>query len=216
MKNYKCKIYILISYFIIMKKEALIVVDYQNDFASPEWSLYVQGWEKLLPFINNIMQEIKSKSWIILTSQDWHHKNHISFASRFQVPEYSILNWERKWPEHCISETWWADFLDGFDTNLVDRKLVKWFQKNLDSYSSFGWIEIQTGQNLHQILQSYQIQVLNIVWVATECCDLSTIKDALQKWYEVNVFSKGIAPVNKLDWERAIQEMIQLWARIID
>lgn len=198
-----------------MKKEALIVVDYQNDFASPEWSLYVSGWEKLLPFINQLMQDIKSKSWIIVTSQDWHPENHISFASRFQLPAYSLLEWERKWPNHCVAETWWSDFLEGFEKNLVDRKVLKWFDENRDSYSSFGWIEAKTGQNLEQILQSYEIQVLNIVWVATEYCDFFTIKDALQKWYEVNVFTKWIAPVNQEDWEKAIQEMIKMWAKIL-
>ena len=197
------------------KTEALIVVDYQNDFAHPEWSLYVQGWEKLVNYINSLMREVKSRSWIIITSQDWHPKKHISFASRFQIPEYSLLEWERKWPDHCVEETWWADFWEGFDKNLVDRKVLKWFDENLDSYSSFGWIEEETGKNLEEILQSYQIKVLNIVWLATEYCDFFTVRDAINKWYKVNVFTQAIAPVNQEDWEKAIKEMEKMGAIIL-
>gem|GEM_PF-6347515 len=36
LKINKCKLYILFFHFKIMKKEALIIVDYQNDFAHPE------------------------------------------------------------------------------------------------------------------------------------------------------------------------------------
>lgn len=198
-----------------MNKQALIVVDYQNDFANPEWSLYVNGWEKLANYINSLMREIKSKSWIIITSQDWHPRDHISFASRFQVPEYSVLDWERKWPDHCVAGTWWADFVESFDKDLIDRKVLKGFEEYSDSYSSFGWIEKETGKNLEEILQSYQIEVLNIVWLATEYCDFFTVKDALKKWYEVNVFMQGIAPVNPADWDDALKEMQKIGAKIL-
>ena len=39
-------------------REWLIIVDYQNDFANPEWSLYVKWWELILPYINNLILEI--------------------------------------------------------------------------------------------------------------------------------------------------------------
>ena len=41
-------------------KEAVIVVDYQNDFANPETgSLYVNGGEKIAEAINQIVFETK-------------------------------------------------------------------------------------------------------------------------------------------------------------
>lgn len=196
-------------------KEAVIVVDYQNDFGNKNGSLYVSWGELLAPRINEIMKETKARWWIIITSQDWHPKNHISFASRFQVPEYSLLEWERKWPDHCVAATWGADFIKWFESNLVDRKVLKWFNENSDSYSSFGWIETATGMTLDEILQSYQIEILNIVWLATEYCDFFTVKDALNKWYAVNVFTQGIAPVNQVDWEQAIREMQKMGAKIL-
>lgn len=65
-------------------KEAVIVVDYQNDFANPETgSLYVNSWEKIAKPINEIVSETKSKGWIILTSRELHPAGHISFASNY-------------------------------------------------------------------------------------------------------------------------------------
>lgn len=198
-----------------MKKEAMIVVDYQNDFANPKWSLYVKGWETLFPFINSLMREVKSRSWIIITSQDWHPEKHISFASTYWLDDFTIKDGELKWPKHCVANTWWADFWEGFDKNLVDRKVLKWFDENLDSYSSFGWIEEETGKNLEEILQSYQIEVLNIVWIATEYCDYYTVIDAIKKWYKVNVLTQWVAPVNPNDWLEALQLMRESWAIIL-
>lgn len=195
----------------------MIVVDYQNDFAHPKWSLYVKGWEKLFPFINSLMKEIKTKSWIIITSQDWHPENHMSFAATYGLDDYSMKEWELKWPKHCVADNWWADFLDWFDKELVDRKVLKWFEENLDSFSSFGWIEKETWLNLDEILKSYNAKVLHVVWLATEYCDLATILDARKLWYEVVVHTKWISAVNvsPLDWENAIEKMKESWAIIL-
>lgn len=200
-----------------MKKEAMIVVDYQNDFAHPKWSLYVKGWETLFPFINSIMKEVKTKSWIIITSQDWHPENHTSFAATYWLDDYRMKNGELKWPKHCVTDTWWADFLDWFDRDLVDRKVLKWFEENLDSFSSFGWIEKETWLNLDEILKSYNTQVLHVVWLATEYCDLATILDARKLWYEVIVHKKWISAVNvnPNDSENAIRQMRESWAIIL-
>ncbi|MDD3793519.1 MAG: isochorismatase family protein [Candidatus Gracilibacteria bacterium] len=200
-----------------MKKEAMIVVDYQNDFAHPKGSLYVKGGETLFPFINSIMKEIKTRSGIIITSQDWHPKNHISFASTNNVAEYSELNGEKKWPDHCVANTWGADFLDGFDRDLVDRKVLKGYEEKLDSFSSFGGIEKETGLNLDEILKSYNTKVLHVVGLATEYCDLATVLDARKLGYEVIVHTRGISAVNvnPLDSENAIRQMKESGAIIL-
>lgn len=200
-----------------MKKEAMIVVDYQNDFANPKWSLYVKGWETLFPFINSLMREVKSRSWIIITSQDWHPENHMSFASTYWLDDYSMKDSELKWPKHCVVDTWWADFLDWFDRDLVDRKVLKWFEENLDSFSSFGWVEKETWLNLDEILKSYNSEILHVVWLATEYCDLATILDARKLWYEVVVHTKWISAVNvnPNDSENAIRQMRESWAIIL-
>lgn len=200
-----------------MKKEALIVVDYQNDFAHPDGSLYVKGWENLVAYINTVMKDIKEKSWLIITSQDWHPKDHVSFASSQWVTPFSLVWNEVKWPDHCVADTWGADFLAWFQTDLVDRKVLKGTSKEIDSYSSFGWVEASTSLPLDTILKSFNIQTLTIVWLATEYCDLATVQDALKLWYEVNVLRKWIAAVNVNpdDGEKALEKMMSMWAKIL-
>lgn len=198
-------------------KEAVIVVDYQNDFGDKNGSLYVSWGELLAPRINEIMKETKARWGIIITSQDWHPSDHISFASSFGLPAFSIKDSEVKWPDHCVADTWWADFVKGFDTNLVDRKVLKGTSKDMDSYSSFGGKEEKTLFTLDKILKQYQIKLLKIVGLATEYCDKATVIDALKLGYEVEIIQSAIAAVNvnSKDWENALEEMRLAWAKIL-
>lgn len=205
-----------------LNREALLVIDYQNDFANPNnGTLYVRWWELLVPYINSLMSDIKRKSWIIITSQDWHPENHISFAKTHWLPDFSELKWETKWPVHCVANSFWADFMEWFDRDLVDRKVLKWYEKDSDSYSSFGWIELLTDSDkkptLDEILKSYWTKVINIVWLATDYCVKATVLDALKLWYDVKVDTKWISAVNvnPCDWEKAIKEMKNAWAIIL-
>lgn len=199
------------------KREALIVVDYQNDFGNPNGSLYVKGGELLAPRINQLMKEIKAKWGIIITSQDWHPNDHISFASSFWLAPFSLREWEVKWPDHCIAKTWWADFVEGFERKLVDRRVLKWTSKEIDSYSSFGGIEKGSDLSLDFILKLYNIELLKIVGLATEYCDKATVLDGLKLGYEVEIIQSGIAAVNvnPNDGANALEEMKQAGAKIL-
>jgi len=166
-------------------REALIVVDYQNDFADKEWALYVNGGEKISDYINSIMKQTRDKNNLVITSQDWHPDNHISFASRFNLNPFEMKDWEVKWPDHCVANTLGSDFYKEFNKELVTNKVYKWYDKNIDSYSSFGWKEFinwNFSKSLEDILNENKIKVVNIVWLATEYCDFYTVKDAIEKW----------------------------------
>lgn len=70
------------------EKEAVVVVDFENTFI-PEnewgtWELWVEWWGKLSPFINNLVNEVRSKWWIIIKTKDYHPRWHMSFASSFE------------------------------------------------------------------------------------------------------------------------------------
>lgn len=201
-----------------MKKECLIIVDAQNDFGNPEGTLYVKDWETIVPCINNLIQEFKSQSKLIISTQDWHPDNHISFASTHNVAPYSQLDWDTKWPDHCVAGSWWADYIDWLDSNKIDKKVYKWYEKDIDSYSWFWARELQENwKTLDEILQENQIKVINIVWLATEFCDKATVMDAIDKWYEVVLHTKWIKAVNinPIDWDDAIRQMQEKWAKII-
>lgn len=201
-------------------REAVIVVDYQNDFADKAWALYVNGGETLVDYINSIMRVAKNKRELVITSQDWHPKNHISFASSFWKNPFEIIDGEMKWPDHCVADTWGADFMQGFEKHLVTHKVFKWFDINVDSYSSFGgkeFIEWKPARNLDEILKANNVKILNIVGLATEYCDFYTVKDAIEKGYEVKLHTSWIkwVNVNPRDASDAIMKMKEMWAKII-
>ena len=60
----------------ISNRDALIVVDVQNDFCTGG-ALAVPGGEKVVPAINRIAEKFEN---VVLT-QDWHPEDHVSFAS---------------------------------------------------------------------------------------------------------------------------------------
>ena len=74
-------------------KNAVLVVDYQSDFADPKGGLYVKDGEKIKQSINEFLEQVKDKATII-ASRDWHPKNHCSFVEN-----------GGQWNTHCVQNT---------------------------------------------------------------------------------------------------------------
>jgi nicotinamidase/pyrazinamidase len=207
-------------------KEAVIVVDYQNDFANPgntqKWiergSLYVNGGEKIVRYINTLMTKIKSESGVIISTQDWHPTNHTSFAINNNVEPFTMVWDEMKWPNHCVQNTFGANFLPWFDINSVDERIYKGFDKEKECYSWFWGNKLKFDKNkaiqsiwksLTEVLREYNIQLIHIVWLATDYCVKATALDGIENGFQVKLHKKWIAAVNAVEWDekRAIEEM---------
>ncbi|MHA1585313.1 MAG: isochorismatase family protein, partial [Promethearchaeota archaeon] len=88
---------------------ALIVVDMQNDFI-PKGALPVDKGDEIIPKINNIISHFHDIGYPIIFTQDWHPKNHKSFASThpgknpgdpYDAPGIGPI----LWPDHCVQGT---------------------------------------------------------------------------------------------------------------
>ena len=188
-----------------MNKEALLIVDYQKDFWEKDWSLYVKGWELLVPEMNRLIAETKERSWIVIASRDWHPANHCSF---------------KIWPAHCVENTRWAEYVDWLDIRAIEHEVRKWFRSDKDSYSAFGWYEFRWEyalRSLHDLLRDYEIRLLRIAWLVTDYCIKATAIDWIDHGFEVEVIGNAVKAVdiNPEDWENAIKEMKDRWVRII-
>ena len=75
-----------VSSVINNNKDALIIVDVQNDFC-PGGSLAVKNGDKIINQINNIQKYFNN---IILT-QDWHPEDHTSFSTTNPEKKYFQL-----------------------------------------------------------------------------------------------------------------------------
>lgn len=188
-----------------MKKEALIIVDAQKDFWEKGGSLYVNEWENIIPAINKLIDEVKAKTWIVIASRDWHPDHHVSFSI---------------WPKHCVENTYWAEYMDWLNVNDIDYEVKKWFRVEEDSYSAFGGYEFRWEfplRKFQDLLVDCEVRILKIVWLATDYCVKSTVLDALEAWFEVEVMNAWIRAVNinPIDETRAVEEMKTAWARFL-
>lgn len=188
-----------------MKKEALIIVDAQKDFWEKGWTLYVNEWELIVPEINKLIEEVRSRAGIIVASRDWHPENHESF---------------KIWPIHCVKNTRWAEYLEWLNVKEIDYEVLKWFRGDKDSYSAFGWFEFRWDyplRDLNQILIDNEVKILKIVWLATDYCVKATALDAIANNFEVELVQAWIRAVNikPLDWTNAIQELKEAWVIIL-
>jgi nicotinamidase/pyrazinamidase len=103
-------------------KNAIIVVDYQFDFANPEGCLYVKEGETLQNEINYFVSQGKQNGAFIIASKDWHPQNHFSFQKN-----------GGQWPPHCIENTKGSELC--FDTSAVDVIINKGKDKSKEEYS---------------------------------------------------------------------------------
>lgn len=189
-----------------VKKEALIVVDYQRSFGKPREALYVQEGELLVPVINRLMQETKVRSGIVIATRDWHPRKTVHFDA---------------WPIHCVAGTPGAEYVAGFEKNMVDVEIFKGFRNSNDGYSGFEgvtkivgnpgeWFEVDPeAETLEQVLRRYEIQIVKIVGLATDYCVKATAIDAVKAGFDTEVIASGIRAVDIAEWDgdRAIESM---------
>lgn len=182
----------------LKKRDALVVVDVQNDFAHPDGSLYVPGAMEAIPTIVEWLKKFEKKQLPIFLTMDWHPTRHISFDT---------------WPEHCVQSTWGAEIHEALlDIGLVYKTVFKGVDPNEDQYSGFA-----PANGLGQKLNEHEVKRIFVVGLATDYCVKATVLDGLDNGFEVVVVSDGIAGVNVNpgDVSQAIKEMEDAGAVIL-
>ncbi|MFX1365719.1 MAG: bifunctional nicotinamidase/pyrazinamidase [Promethearchaeota archaeon] len=175
----------------INKKDALIIVDIQNDFL-PGGALAVNEGDLIIDDINKLAQKFKDNKVIIVLTQDWHPKNHLSFASNHKGKkpgdEYTSKNGAIGpvlWPDHCIQGTNGAKFHKDLNTQLANKIIQKGIRRKVDSYSGFRDNDKKTETGLRKYLNSKKIQRIFICGLALDYCCYYTAMDGLEFGYEV-------------------------------
>ncbi|WVR08481.1 hypothetical protein IAU60_005536 [Kwoniella sp. DSM 27419] len=136
-----------------MEKTALIVVDVQYDFLPPHGSLAVPDGQAILPVIQDLLDQTNWDWPLIIASQDYHPRGHISFASTYPgseplskklVKNVAGREYEQTlWPDHCVQGTQGAEVERGISGALNKSwggkcKLVrKGTHLTYEAYSAF-------------------------------------------------------------------------------
>jgi nicotinamidase/pyrazinamidase len=168
-------------------KSVLIVVDVQNCFV-PGGSLAVQKGDEVVPIINKLAKVFDN----VVITQDWHHPQHVSFASQHagKKPFETIklaYGTQVLWPDHCVQGTDGAALYK--DLQIPNAQLVirKGFRQNVDSYSAFVEADRKTPTGLAGYLNARGIKSCYVAGLATDFCVAWTALDARKAGFEAAV-----------------------------
>lgn len=158
----------------------LLVVDVQVDFC-PGGNLPVPDGDKVVPVINRLTQTFPR----IVATQDWHPRNHVSFASNHPGSNpFDLLPGKEGqqilWPDHCVPGTVGAEFHPDLDTLAFDLIVRKGTDPELDSYSAFFENDRKTPTGLHFYLKGLEVKSVYLVGLALDVCVYYTAMDALK------------------------------------
>lgn len=193
---------------------ALIVVDFQEDFCPPSGSLAVTGGRDISGPVNELLS---LQSFVIrIATQDWHPKDHISFAVNHpgkqaladSVTVVNPHNAEEKydarlWPVHCVQGTKGAELVPELDVARVDKVLRKGTNARVEMYSGFydPFTKPRVEDSgLAEILREKGITHVYVVGLAYDYCVSSTARDAAKEGFVTYVVEEGTRAVDAGAW----------------
>src|SRR5262249_16061857 len=184
------------------KRDALIVVDIQNDFC-PGGALGVRWGHAIVPVLNRCLARFDGAGASIYLTRDWHPPVTRHFQAHGGV-----------WPSHCVQGTPGAAFAPDIRHPAEALVVSKGMNPEEDAYSAFQ-AEDHSGRRLPAILAERGIRRLYVGGLATDYCVRATALDALREGFEVVVLTDAIGAVDLKpgDGDRAIDEMQSVGAR---
>ncbi len=176
--------------------EALLIIDFQNDFTPPAGALAVAGGDEIAARINQLASS--GRYDLVVATRDWHPANHASFA-----------DYGGPWPVHCVQGSWGAEFHPALDQASVQKVIDTGYEPDLEGYSAFE------KTPLAKLLHDRGITKVTVVGLATDYCVKETALDALREGFEVEIDTDAMRAVNVEpgDHERAIDEMLAAGAK---
>jgi nicotinamidase/pyrazinamidase len=169
--------------------EALLIIDYQNDF-NPGGALAVEGGDEIADRLNALAAD--DRFALVVATRDWHPPDHGSFVEQGGT-----------WPAHCVAGTPGAELSPALDAARVDVIVDKGQDRGTEGYSGFQ------GTELEALLRERGIDRVTVAGLATDYCVKNTALDALRDGFNVTVdstASRGV-DVHPGDSERALDEL---------
>lgn len=168
-------------------KEALLIIDVQNDFC-PGGTLPVPGGDEIVPLINQLMKKFE----IVVATQDWHPAGHKSFATSHPGKEpYDIINLggvkQVLWPDHCVQGSEGAELRGDLEQEPIRTIIRKGMNLEVDSYSGFRDNQKEAITGLDGYLKAVGVEHIYLVGLATDFCVYFTAMDGLENGYEVTI-----------------------------
>ncbi len=183
-------------------RDALVVVDVQNDFCSGG-ALGVPDGDAVVPLLNAYAERFRAAGAHVFASRDWHPARTKHFQSGGGA-----------WPPHCVQGTPGAAFHPALALPSGATVVSKGMDPGEDAYSCFQ-AETDDGMPFAAALGEHGVSRLFVGGLATDYCVRVTVLDALKEGFEVVVLEDASRAVDVKpgDGERAMAEMIAAGAR---
>ena len=185
-------------------RDALVVVDVQNDFC-PGGALAVPEGDHVVPLLNRYAVQFARRGAPVFASRDWHPAR----TRHFQAGGGA-------WPPHCVQGTPGAEFHPDLQLPSETTVVSKGMDPDDDAYSCFQG-ETSDGMPFAAALGERGAGRLFIGGLATDYCVKATALDALKEGFEVVVLADAVRAVDVTpgDGERALAAMQQAGARLV-
>lgn len=194
--------------------KVLIIVDLQNDFL-PQGSLPVPKGDAIIPYINEIQKEYP----LVVATQDWHPREHESFASNHKDKkpfDQIVLHGldQTLWPDHCVQGSEGAAFASALDMNRVEAIFRKGTNPKIDSYSAFYDNGHRKSTGLADYLRGKEVQEVFLTGLTNDICVFYTAMDSLKEGFKTTILKKGTMPLNEEENEKVMKEFVDYGGNI--
>jgi nicotinamidase/pyrazinamidase len=194
--------------------KTLIIVDVQNDFITGG-SLAVPMGDEVIPVINRIQERFD----LVLATQDWHPRDHGSFASShagknpFEMTDLFGLE-QVLWPDHCVQGTYGAAFAPSLLTDRIEAIFRKGMDPSIDSYSGFYDNGHRKNTGLAGYLREKGAGELFICGLAGDYCVYYTANDALLEGFQVTLVEDACRPLDPGRFDLLKNELLEKGGKI--
>ncbi len=195
-------------------KQALIIVDVQNDFCK-DGSLEVPNANEIIPVINHIRANFDNKFNLIFLTKDFHPKDHISFNnchfSNDQTLELDEMTqkWRGAFPPHCIQGTTGADFHEELKIKGNEQIIRKGENKLKEAFSGFS------NPLLEETLRKEAVERVFVVGLAYEFCVAYTAVDSKIFGFETFVIADACRGITESSINSMNTKFCELGVNII-
>jgi nicotinamidase/pyrazinamidase len=172
-------------------RDALIVVDIQNDFI-PGGALPVAEGDQVIPLLNQYQKKFLAAGAMIFITRDWHPPDHCSFKDQ-----------GGPWPSHCVRNTRGAEFHPALEMPEQAAIISKAEDPRYEAYSDFQ----DTG--LATLLTKKGVSRVFVGGLAIEYCVKATVLDGLKLGFKVFLLKDAVrgVEVHSGDSRKALDEM---------
>lgn len=183
------------------RRDALVIVDVQNDFC-PGGALGVRGGDEVVPVLNRYAERFAAVGAPVFASRDWHpsHTRHFKEGGG-------------PWPPHCVRDTPGAAFHPDLRLPAGTEIVSKGMDPSEDAYSCWQ-ARGPGGESFRDMLRGRGVRRLWIGGLTTDYCVRTTALDAIREGFEVVVLEDAVRAVDRTpgDGARALDEILRAGA----